>query len=85
MGKKILDKINGCFAFAIYNKKLKKLFFARDRLGIKPFYYALVDNVFLFSSEVRAIIATEIVSNNISKRGLSQYLEFQSSCTNNNY
>lgn len=51
-GSKALDKFNGMFAFCIYNRLDKTLFGARDRLGVKPFYYYFLDGVFEISSQV---------------------------------
>jgi len=54
-GYKSLQKINGMFAFAILDKQKKLLWIARDRLGIKPLYYALIQDKFLFSSDLNSI------------------------------
>ncbi len=54
-GKTCLDMLNGMFAFAIWDKKLKTLFAARDRFGIKPLYYYKNNEKFVFSSEIKAI------------------------------
>ncbi len=54
-GKDCLDQLNGMFAFAIWDTKEKILFAARDRFGVKPFYYALENNSIYFSSEIKAI------------------------------
>jgi asparagine synthase (glutamine-hydrolysing) len=56
-GKKCLDKFNGMFAFAIWDKKQQSLFAARDRFGVKPFYYHFDNSGFSFSSEINAILA----------------------------
>lgn len=56
-GKKCLDKLNGFFAFAIYDMEEKSLFIARDRTGIKPLYYMLDEDRLLFASEMKSIIA----------------------------
>ena len=53
--KACLSKLNGMFSFAIWDKKDKVLFAARDRFGIKPFYYYKKKNEFIFSSEIKAI------------------------------
>jgi len=53
--EKIADKLSGMFAFSIYNKREKELFFARDRSGIKPLYYLIDNQNFLFASELKAI------------------------------
>ncbi len=54
-GKSFLNNLDGMFAFAIYDKKEKLLFCARDQLGIKPFYYCK-KNKFVFASEIKALI-----------------------------
>ena len=54
-GKDCLNELRGMFAFAVWDEKEKKLFAARDRFGIKPFYYLLNNNEFIFSSELKAI------------------------------
>jgi len=56
-GEKCVNKFNGMWAFAIYDEKTKKLFCSRDRFGIKPFNYAIVNDQFIFSSEIKAIIS----------------------------
>lgn len=60
-GKSCLEKLNGMFAFAIWDKQEKKLFAARDRFGVKPFYYSLINNMLYFSSEIKAIHAAGIL------------------------
>jgi asparagine synthetase B (glutamine-hydrolysing) len=59
-GKECLHKCNGMFAFAIWDKQEKKLFAARDRFGVKPFYYSLKNQTLYFSSEIKALHATGI-------------------------
>lgn len=60
-GADALHKFNGMFAFAIWDDKKKTLFVARDRIGIKPFYYFKDKNVFLFGSEVQALMHSSII------------------------
>jgi len=55
-GEAMLSRLRGMFAFAIYNKKRRELFCARDRIGKKPFVYAAGQNGFVFSSEIPAIM-----------------------------
>jgi len=55
-GRECLHKFNGMFAFVIYDTKTRDLFFARDRFGIKPFYYSIDNERLIFASEARAII-----------------------------
>ncbi|MBI4118618.1 MAG: asparagine synthase (glutamine-hydrolyzing) [Parcubacteria group bacterium] len=56
-GEKCLNRLNGMFAFAIWDKKEKKLFCARDRMGVKPFFYTVQRNAFYFSSEIKGLHA----------------------------
>lgn len=55
-GVNVLDKLNGMFAFGIYDNNKKQWFLARDRFGIKPLYYSLSDEKFVFASELKAIV-----------------------------
>ncbi len=54
-GNQCLQKLNGMFSFAIWDKQDKKLFAARDRFGVKPFFYSIKNNSFYFSSEIKAL------------------------------
>jgi asparagine synthase (glutamine-hydrolysing) len=56
-GERAVEKLHGMFAFALWDRKQKKLLLARDRLGIKPLYYAVTDDELLFASEIKAILA----------------------------
>lgn len=56
-GDACLDRLNGMFAFAIYDTRRKRLFVARDRLGIKPFYYFYMPGLLIFASEIKALFA----------------------------
>lgn len=75
--EKCVHKFNGMFAFAIWDKKDKKLFIARDRYGIKPLYYHKNDKYFIFASEVKGIEASGLYEKEIDKEGLVEYLTFQ--------
>ena len=57
-GTECVEHLRGMFAFAIWDSKKEQLFAARDRMGIKPFYYVNSDGVFLFASEVKALIGS---------------------------
>ncbi|SHM64777.1 asparagine synthase (glutamine-hydrolyzing) [Flavobacterium xanthum] len=59
-GTDCLQKLNGMFSFAIWDNQNKKLFAARDRFGVKPFYYSIKNNSFYFSSEIKALHAAGI-------------------------
>ena len=78
-GEKCLEDLNGMFAFVIWDEKQQKLFAARDRIGIKPFYYYYKDGIFLFGSEIKAILENPIVKREPDLEGISHYLTF--ACT----
>jgi asparagine synthase (glutamine-hydrolysing) len=71
-----LEKLTGMFAFALYDAERGKLLFARDRLGIKPCYYAVLDDLFLWGSELKAILEHPGFRARISSRGLQDYLMY---------
>ncbi len=54
-GPECLGKLNGMFAFAVYDRQTRSLFAARDRFGVKPFYYRIFGNSFYFASEIKAL------------------------------
>ena len=54
--EEVVNKLNGIFAFAVWDEKNKSLFLARDHFGIKPLYYSYINNSFVFASEVKAIL-----------------------------
>jgi asparagine synthase (glutamine-hydrolysing) len=74
-GERMLEKLNGMFAFAIFDRERSELFMARDRLGIKPLYYALHDGVLYFASEVKAILEA-IPHPALNEAVLGEYLSF---------
>ncbi len=59
--EKCVEKFNGIFAFAIWDKKEEKLFIARDRIGVKPFFYYNRKGEFVFASEIKGILASSAV------------------------
>ena len=71
-GKDCPKMLNGIFAFAIYDGE--SVFFARDRFGVKPFYYALKDNCLIFASEIKAMLRHPKISSKIDKYGLWEIL-----------
>lgn len=72
--EKVLPKINGMFAFSIWDKKEKELWLVRDRLGIKPLYYGWVGRYFIFSSELKAFKAISNLGLQIDKDALCLFL-----------
>ncbi|MDT7885826.1 MAG: asparagine synthase (glutamine-hydrolyzing) [Thermoproteota archaeon] len=73
--EKMLNRIIGMFAFAIYDSKEKTVFIARDRFGEKPLYYTFVNDNFIFASELRAIINC-IENPEINPNAIASYLAF---------
>ncbi len=61
--KNVLDKINGMFSFSIYDEETNKLFSARDRLGVKPFYYSWNEGEFEICSQIRPLLGNKKVNN----------------------
>ena len=68
-----LDMIEGMFAFGIWDKLEKVLFLARDRIGEKPLYYARTSQDFLFSSEIKSILDTRIIGDELNVDGFYEY------------
>lgn len=65
-GQKVTSRLNGIFSFAIWDKNNKTIFIARDHLGIMPLYYCLYENIFLFSTDIKAILKHPLFSTNIA-------------------
>ena len=75
-GEDCVNYLNGMFAFAIWDKKDEKLFLARDRLGIKPLYYTVVDGSLLFASEIKALLECNKVEKEVDLIGMHHFLTF---------
>ncbi|MFL5745685.1 MAG: asparagine synthase (glutamine-hydrolyzing) [Niastella sp.] len=75
-GMEFLNKLNGQFAFALYDKRIGKLLCARDPMGICPLYYTLVENTFIFGSEIKAILEHPLVPREVDLVGLDQVFTF---------
>lgn len=71
-----IKHLRGMFSFALWNEKERKLFCARDRLGIKPFYYTVQDNLFIFASEVKALLPF-LKNIETDANAFAQYITFQ--------
>jgi asparagine synthase (glutamine-hydrolysing) len=74
-GRDCVKHLSGMFAFAIWDRRKRVLFAARDRLGIKPFYYRWDGRVLLFGSEIKAILAYA-ATREFNRRALAEYLAF---------
>src|SRR5438874_9795677 len=75
-GRDCVQHLRGMFAFAIWDRRSRRLFIARDRLGIKPLYYRYEAGVFLFGSEIKAILAHPAVKTQFNPSVLAEYLAF---------
>lgn len=84
-GEKLLDKLRGMFAFVIWDTKTKELFGARDFFGIKPLYYAIMGDTFMFGSEIKAFLAHPDFKKELNETALENYLTFQYSPTNETF
>jgi len=76
-GEACVRQLNGMFAFAIWDSRRRRLFLARDRLGIKPLYYAAVGSRIVFASEIKAILAEGNLRPALNPLALMDYLHFQ--------
>ena len=73
-GEQVLNRFNGVFTFAIWNKKEGTLFIARDRIGVKPLFYRLTDGLFIFASRIKTILAHPDVDAIINDESVAQLL-----------
>lgn len=73
-GAACLTKFNGMWSFVIYDKTLQKLFGARDRFGVKPFYYIHNNNYFAFCSEIKGLLKIEGFKKEINPKAVYDYL-----------
>ncbi|WP_405082034.1 asparagine synthase (glutamine-hydrolyzing) [Paenibacillus chitinolyticus] len=76
-GEECVKHLRGMFGFAIWDRRKKQLFAARDHFGIKPFYYQYNDRQLLFGSEIKSLVASGSVSPSIRTESLMNYLTFQ--------
>ncbi len=75
-GAAAVPRLRGMFTFAIWDEQEQSLFLARDRFGIKPLLYAQLDNVFLFASELKSLLASNLVSRQVDYQAIWDYLSF---------
>jgi asparagine synthase (glutamine-hydrolysing) len=75
-GRSCLQRFNGMFAFALLDRKKKLLFCARDRSGVKPFYYYWKNGLFCFASEIKALKALPFAETSLNERAVHHYLAF---------
>ncbi|HYK91537.1 MAG TPA: asparagine synthase (glutamine-hydrolyzing) [Acidobacteriota bacterium] len=75
-GERVVDHLEGMFAFAIWDQAHDCLFLARDRIGIKPLYFGWTDSGFLFASEIKSILALPSFARDLEPRSVYHYLSF---------
>jgi len=84
-GTGAIDRFNGMFAFALWNKRTRELLLVRDRYGIKPLYYTNVGNSLLFASEIKAFLQHPGFSARLSAPHLLEYFTFQNILTDGTF
>jgi len=75
-GEKALDELDGMFALAFYHAKSRRVLLARDPFGIKPLYVARAQRAFVFASEVRAVLASALVPDDLDPAGIASFLAY---------
>lgn len=69
-----VNEFNGIFAFAIWDNNEQRLFFARDRIGVKPLFYTIKNNSFIFGSEIKALLEHEYVESVIDENSIAEIM-----------
>jgi len=77
-GEDCVKRLRGIFAFAIWDSRAEQLMLVRDQIGVKPFYYFCAHNQLIFASEVRALLASGVVSRRLNLQGVRSYLAYGS-------
>jgi asparagine synthase (glutamine-hydrolysing) len=72
-GQSCVDKLQGMFTFAIWDKTTQSLFLARDRLGIKPLFYSIIDKTLYFASELKSLTLLPNLNKKIDAKAIEQY------------
>lgn len=84
-GTKLLGRLRGMFSFVIWDSKKGELFGARDFFGIKPMYYALMGDTFMFGSEIKSFLEHPDFKKELNEAALENYLTFQYSPTSETF
>ncbi len=74
MGEECVHQLRGMFAFSLWDKRKNRFFAARDRMGIKPFYYSIIGNELIFGSEIKSILQHPKVEANVNVDALNNFL-----------
>ena len=69
-----VNKFNGIFAFAVWDDKEQRLYFARDRIGVKPLFYTVVNNSFIFGSEIKALLEHKYIEPEINENSIAEIM-----------
>jgi len=80
-GSACVKRFDGMFAFAVWDRNRRRLFLARDRFGVKPLYWYLRDGLFVFASEIKAILGHPKVPREVCYPALNEYFTFQNVLT----
>lgn len=76
-GTGLVERLNGIFAFALWNRRAGELLIARDHHGVKPLYYAIRGRELLFASELKSLLASGRLSRDVDAEAVGQFLTFQ--------
>ena len=75
-GERMVDDLNGMFAFVIHDQRRNRLFGARDRMGIKPLYYSIEKGSFVFASELKSLLVSPLArSRTVNRQALSHFMQ----------
>lgn len=77
-GQDCVSRFRGMFAFCVYDKQKEQLFLARDRFGIKPLIYTFLDEQFIFSSELKPFLKSNVIPKKLSANALNEYFQYGS-------
>jgi len=77
VGTEMFEKLNGMFAFALWDKKQQKLYLVRDKMGQKPLYYAFIRNALVFASEASAILEHPLMEKRLNLMSVSKFLFYE--------
>jgi asparagine synthase (glutamine-hydrolysing) len=75
-GERVVERLSGIFAFALWDARERRLFLARDALGIKPLFYSLIGGTLRFGSEIKAILSDPAVERTLAHEGIDAFLAF---------
>jgi asparagine synthase (glutamine-hydrolysing) len=75
LGDSCVERLRGMFAFAIWDSRQNRLLLARDRLGIKPLYYVVTSEGVIFASEIKGLLASNLVPRNVEAHGVRAFLQ----------